>query len=102
MEWSGRRLHLVGIGGAGMSGYALVCAQLGATVSGSDRAESPALERLRAAGIDARAGHDAANVPAGDGVEVVLSTAVPADNPERVAALERGPRAMARADMLGQ
>ena len=41
-------LHLVGIGGAGMSGYATVAAQLGAAVSGSDRADSPALERLRA------------------------------------------------------
>src|SRR5437763_1156004 len=51
MEWSGRRLHLVGIGGAGMSGYALVAAQLGATVSGSDRADSPVLARLRAAVI---------------------------------------------------
>jgi UDP-N-acetylmuramate--alanine ligase len=99
-DWSGRRLHLVGIGGAGMSGYALVCAQLGATVSGSDRADSPVLARLRAAGIDAHAGHDAANVP--DGADVVLSSAVPADNPERVAALERGLRVMSRADLLAE
>ena len=56
--WTGRRLHFVGIGGVGMSGYATVSAQLGATVTGSDRAASPALERLVAAGIDARAGHD--------------------------------------------
>src|SRR5689334_11776194 len=100
--WSDRRLHLVGVGGAGMSGYALVSAQLGARVSGSDRAESAVLERLRAAGIDARAGHGAANVPGGDDVEVVLSSAVPADNPERVAALERGLRVMARADLLAE
>ena len=100
MEWSGRRLHLVGIGGAGMSGYALVAAQLGATVSGSDRADSPVLARLRAAGIDARAGHDAANVP--DGADVVLSSAVGADNPERVAALERGLNVLSRADLLEQ
>ena len=100
MTWQGRRLHLVGIGGAGMSGYALVCAQLGATVSGSDRAESPVLERLRAAGIDARAGHDAANVP--DGAEVVLSSAIAADNPERVAALERGLPVLSRADLLAE
>ena len=39
-DWSGRRLHFVGIGGAGMSGLALVCARLGAVVTGSDRAES--------------------------------------------------------------
>src|SRR4051812_33509293 len=47
--WAGRRLHFVGIGGAGMNGWARVSAQLGAQVSGSDRAESPVLERLRAA-----------------------------------------------------
>src|SRR2546423_77160 len=68
--WRGRRLHIVGIGGAGMSGYALVSAMLGAAVSGSDRADSPALTRLRAAGIDARAGHDAAHVPPRDNVEL--------------------------------
>src|SRR3954468_12395448 len=100
MTWTGRRLHLVGIGGAGMSGYALGSAQLGAQVSGSDRAESPVLERLRAAGIDARAGHDPANVP--DGADVVLSTAVGADNPERLAALERGLRVLSRADLLAE
>src|SRR4051794_17953615 len=100
MTWQGRRLHLVGIGGAGMSGYALVCAQLGATVSGSDRANSPVLERLRAAGIDARAGHDAANVP--DGADVVLSSAIAPDNPERVAALDRGLNVLSRADLLAE
>ena len=68
-----------------MSGYAAVAQQLGATVSGSDRADSPALERLRAAGIDARAGHDAAHLPQGDAL-VVRSTAIPDDNPELVAA----------------
>src|SRR3954470_15901185 len=92
--WAGRRLHFVGIGGAGMSGWARVATQLGAEVSGSDRAESAALARLRSAGIDARAGHDAAHVP--DGAEVVLSTAVPADNPERIGALGRGLRVMPR------
>src|SRR3954452_2885980 len=100
MTWTGRRLHLVGIGGAGMSGYALVCAQLGAMVSGSDRADSPVLERLRAAGIDARAGHDAANVP--DGADVVLSSAIAPDNPERVAALERGLRILSRGELLAE
>src|SRR3954467_3922529 len=98
--FTGRRLHLFGIGGAGSSGYALFCAQLAATVSGSDRADSPVLARLRAAGIDARAGHDAANVP--DGADVVLSSAVGADNPERVAALERGLNVLSRADLLEQ
>ncbi|HYV14671.1 MAG TPA: UDP-N-acetylmuramate--L-alanine ligase [Conexibacter sp.] len=98
--WAGRRLHFIGIGGAGMSGLALVARALGAAVSGSDRAESATLARLRAAGIDARAGHDAANVP--DGAEVVHSTAVPAENPERAAARARGLRELHRADLLGE
>ena len=63
--WAGRRLHLVGLGGAGMSGYARAAVALGATVSGSDRAESAGLEELRALGVDAHVGHAAANVPAG-------------------------------------
>ena len=82
--WAGRRLHFVGIGGAGMSGLALIAAALGAEVSGSDRAPSSYTERLREHGIDPVFGHAAANVPAG--AEVVYSTAVPADNPERLAA----------------
>jgi UDP-N-acetylmuramate--alanine ligase len=90
--WAGRKIHLVGIGGAGMSGWARVAVQLGATVSGSDRAESPALEKLRALGITVSVGHDAANVP--DGADVFVSTAIPADNPERVA------RALPRAELL--
>ncbi len=98
--WTGRHLHLVGIGGAGMSGYAAVAAQLGATVSGSDRAESPALERLRAAGIDARAGHEAANLPAADDTLVVRSTAIGDDNPEVGAARERGLDVVPRAELL--
>ena len=49
--WSERRLHFVGVGGAGMSGYARAAHALGAQVSGSDRADSPYLERLRADGV---------------------------------------------------
>ena len=64
-EWAGRELHFVAIGGAGMSGLALVAAGLGATVTGSDRAESSYLRRLRAAGLDPRVGHDADLVPGG-------------------------------------
>ncbi len=90
--WAGRKVHLVGIGGAGMSGWARVAVQLGATVSGSDRAESPALDKLRALGVIVTVGHDAANVP--DDADVFVSTAIPADNPERVA------RALPRAELL--
>lgn len=85
-----------------MSGYARVSAQLGATVSGSDRAEGPALAGLRELGVAVSVGHDAANVPAGEDVEVVYSSAVPADNPERVAARERGLREVPRAELLAE
>ena len=64
-EWEGRRLHFIGIGGAGMSGLALVCRTLGAEVGGSDRSESSYMGALRAAGIAPAIGHDAGNVPAG-------------------------------------
>ena len=100
--WQGRRLHFVGIGGAGMQGWATAAHQLGATVSGSDRADSPALAQLRELGIDARAGHDAANLPEGDDVEVVFSTAVPDSNPELEAARSRGLRVMPRAELLAE
>ena len=90
--WAGRRLHLIGLGGAGMSAYALAARALGAEVSGSDRAESPYLAPLRETGITVVVGHAAENVPYD--AEVVHSTAIPPDNPERVAAGERDhPRA---------
>jgi len=98
--WAGRRLHFVGIGGAGMSGLALLAARLGASVSGSDRAPSRYLERLRQAGIEPAIGHDRANVP--PGAEIVYSTAVPADNPERAAARAAGARELHRAQLLAQ
>ncbi|PZS36325.1 MAG: UDP-N-acetylmuramate--L-alanine ligase, partial [Pseudonocardiales bacterium] len=98
--WSGRRLHFVGIAGAGMSGLALVARALGARVSGSDRAESPYLDSLRAQGIEPAIGHAAENVP--DGAEVVYSTAVPADNSERAVARRRGLREIHRGDLLGE
>ena len=100
-DWRGRRLHFVGIGGAGMSGLALVAHALGASVTGSDRAAGSAYGGpLRAAGIEPSIGHDAANVP--DGAEVVVSTAIPRGNPERVAARERGLRELHRAELLGE
>ena len=102
--WIGRRLHFVGVGGAGMSGYARAAHALGAEISGSDRAASPFTERLVADGVlEARIGeHDAANVPAGKGVEVVYSSAVAPENPERAAARERGLRERPRAELLGE
>jgi UDP-N-acetylmuramate--alanine ligase len=97
VDWSSRRLHFVGIGGAGMSGLALVARALGAQVTGSDRGQSGYTERLREHGIEPVFGHAAVNVPAG--AEVVYSTAVPADNPERRAAAGRQ---LHRADLLAE
>src|SRR5881275_2783135 len=94
--WNGRRLHLVGIGGAGMSGLAFVARELGAAVTGSDRAESPYTERLRAAGIEPVIGHDPSNVP--EGAEVVVSSAIAPDNPE-VAAVDA---VLRRGDLLAE
>src|SRR4051794_17769380 len=98
--WIGRRLHFVGIGGAGMSGLALVAQALGAEVTGSDRADSPYAERLRAAGIEPSMGHDAAHAP--PGAELVYSTAVPPENPERAVARERGQAEIHRGTLLGE
>ncbi len=99
-NWASRRLHFVGIGGAGMSGLALVCAELGATVTGSDQADSTYMERLRAAGLEPVVGHDAANLP--DGAEVVVSTAIGPDNPELALALARGAEPVHRGALLAQ
>jgi UDP-N-acetylmuramate--alanine ligase len=99
-EMDGRKLHFIAIGGAGMSGLALVCRQLGADVTGSDRADSSYMERLRAAGIQPHLGHDADQVPAD--ADVVLSTAVPEDNPELSRARERGQRVIHRGELLAE
>src|SRR5918994_1784365 len=99
--WRGRALHFVGIGGAGMSGLALVARALGADVTGSDRAPGSAYAgRLRAAGIEPLAGHDAGNVALG--AELVVSSAIPPENPERAVARERGQRELHRAELLGE
>jgi UDP-N-acetylmuramate--alanine ligase len=101
--WQGRRLHFVGVGGAGMSGYARAARALGAEVSGSDGASGPYLQRLASDGVlRAQIGHAAANVPPGDDVELIYSSAVPVDNLERVAARERGIAERPRAQLLAE
>ena len=101
--WRRRRLHFVGVGGAGMSGYARAAHALGARVTGSDRRASPSLERLRSDGVlDAVVGHAAENLPAGDDVELIYSSAVAPDNPERAAARSRGVPERPRADLLAE
>jgi UDP-N-acetylmuramate--alanine ligase len=98
--FAGRTLHFIGIGGAGMSGLALVARSLGARVSGSDQVDSPMIARLREAGIVVTVGHDAASLPAG--AEAVISTAIPDDNPELSAARGAGAGVLHRADLLGE
>jgi UDP-N-acetylmuramate--alanine ligase len=101
--WTRRRLHFVGVGGSGMSGYARAAHALGASVSGSDKVSSVHSEHLREEGVlDASIGHDAANVPDGEDVEIVYSSAVPADNPERLAARRRGLADRPRAELLAE
>jgi len=95
-------VHFVGIGGAGMSGIARILLGRGASVSGSDAKESAVLLALRALGARVTVGHSADNL---DGVDtVVVSTAIRANNPELVAARERGllvlPRAVSLAAVL--
>jgi UDP-N-acetylmuramate--alanine ligase len=92
------RVHIVGIGGAGMSGIARIMVAQGLAVSGSDAKDSRRLQALRAIGVDARVGHDAALV---DGIDaLVVSTAIPVGNVERVAARERGIPELSRATAL--
>jgi UDP-N-acetylmuramate--alanine ligase len=98
--WRGRRLHFVGIGGAGMSGLALVARRLGAEVSGCDSAESPYTEMLRAAGINATLGHSADHVTADQ--ELVVSTAVPDDAPDLEAARQLGAAVIHRGSLLAE
>ncbi|HVV31480.1 MAG TPA: UDP-N-acetylmuramate--L-alanine ligase [Mycobacteriales bacterium] len=96
------RVHLVGIGGAGMSGIARILLARGARVSGSDAKDSTALAVLRALGARIQVGHHADNL--GDSEVVVTSSAIRPDNPELVAAVSRGlpvlPRAAALAALM--
>ncbi len=92
-------VHIVGVGGSGMSAIATVLAAMGHQVSGSDLKTSKAFERLRGLGIDVMVGHDAANVPAPASL-VTRSTAIPDTNPEIVAARDRGIPVVSRATIL--
>jgi UDP-N-acetylmuramate--alanine ligase len=101
--WRGRRMHFVGVGGAGMSAYARAAHALGAEVSGSDGADGPYLRRLAADGVlVAQIGHRAVNLPSGEDVELYYSSAVAPENVEREAARERGIAERPRAELLGE
>ncbi|MGY6498010.1 MAG: UDP-N-acetylmuramate--L-alanine ligase [Microcella sp.] len=91
-------LHFVGIGGSGMSGIARMMHARGHRVTGSDRAESPTVAALRDAGIPVAIGHDAAHISGAEAL--VVTGALWQDNPEYVAALERGIPVLHRANAL--
>ena len=95
-----KHIHFVGIGGAGLSAIAKVLLESGYTVSGSDEALSSFALDLAARGVTVYQGHSAQNVMGAEGV--VISSAVPNDNVEVVAARERGIPVLKRADFLGQ
>ena len=93
-----RRVHVVGVGGAGMSAIAEVLAAMGHDVTGSDLKPSAGLERLEALGVAVTVGHAAANL--GQAELLTRSTAVPDRNPECRAAAEAGIPVLSRADVL--
>lgn len=91
-------IHLIGIGGVGMSGIARLLLRRGVQVSGSDAKESAVLAGLRADGAQVSIGHRADQVPAAG--TLVVSSAVRADNPELVEARARGLRVLHRSEAL--
>ncbi len=95
-----KKLHFVGIGGSGMSGIAEVLHNLGFKITGSDLKKSSVTQRLESLGIKVYYGHDPANIDDAD--VLVISTAVPDDNPEVVAARELKIPVIRRADMLAE
>lgn len=101
-QWPLERVHLVGIGGAGMSGIARILLDRGKAVSGSDAKESPTLLTLRAQGAQVAVGQAAANLDllAGGPSAVVVSSAIKADNPELVEANRRGLTVLHRSQAL--
>ncbi|MGA1648954.1 MAG: Mur ligase domain-containing protein, partial [Ilumatobacteraceae bacterium] len=95
---SRRRIHVVGVGGPGMSAIAIVLAQMGHDVSGSDVREVATLESVRGSGVRVSIGHDPAAI---EGCDIVTaSTAIRETNVELDAARRRGIRVASRGDVL--
>ena len=95
-----RRLHFIGIGGAGMSGIAELMANLGYEVQGSDRRESAVTDRLRGLGVQIFIGHRAEQIEDVDAL--VVSTAIDPTNPEIIAARSQRVPVVRRAEMLAE
>jgi len=98
MPTNSRTIHFIGIGGAGMSAIAKVLLEAGNTITGSDLRVSDATERLSAMGATICVGHREENVQDPD--VVVVSSAIPVDNVELLAAKGRGIPVMQRGEML--
>ncbi len=92
--------HFIGIGGAGMSGIALVLHERGCKVTGSDLKSSHYVRELERAGVDVRVGHEASTIDEVSPQVVVTSTAIPESNPEVMRARELGIPVWPRAKML--
>lgn len=96
---AGAKVHVIGIGGAGMSAIATVLLERGYRVSGSDRIESNTTQLLSERGAQVFIGHDAQNI--GDATVVLMSSAIKDDNEEVLAAQQRGISIYKRAEFLG-
>ena len=94
------KIHMIGIGGAGMSGIAEVLYKNGHEITGSDLKESPYTRRLKEAGVTVYVGHAANQV--GDAEQVVVSTAIPSTNPELLEAHRRSIPVVPRAAALSR
>jgi UDP-N-acetylmuramate--alanine ligase len=97
-QWSEKRIHFIGIAGAGMSGLARIALSHGLAVSGSDSKDSSVVLALRALGAEVHVGHDAAHLA---GVDIVIySNAITASNPEIKRAKELALPLLTRAQAL--
>ncbi|KXS42466.1 MAG: UDP-N-acetylmuramate--alanine ligase [Candidatus Frackibacter sp. T328-2] len=94
------RVHLIGIGGIGMSGIANLLLGLGKQVTGSDMKESDIIIDLRKEGAEIKIGHKAENVEGAD--VVVVSSAIPMDNPEIIEAKKQEIPILKRAEMVAK
>ncbi len=101
MSFIGKHVHFIGVGGVGMSGLATILLQRGVSVSGSDAAASPVLERLERLGAKTATGHAAENLPP-EADQVVFSSAVQPSNPEMQEAARRGLPACRRGEFLAR
>lgn len=101
LDLTGRRVHFIGIGGAGMRALAIVTHQMGAIVTGSDLAATPDTDGLEAMGIPVAIGQRPENLPV-DCDLVIVSAAVPEENSEYAAARNAGRRILSYARMLGR